>query len=215
MSSKLKFPYIGLIISGGHTALVLVKNFDSYVLLGQTQDDAAGEAFDKVAKVLDLGYPGGPAIDKISKGVKIEEVVDFPRSYLHKESADFSFSGLKTAVLYYVRDNYKGKKITEKEKAKIAAGFQESVIDVLIHKSLLACSQNNIDRLALGGGVSSNSRLRDRLLKEAKSTGVKVFFPEEQLCQDNAAMIAGLAAKLYDMGYSSDFYISCEATLSV
>lgn len=214
MSNGIGFPFVGLIISGGHTALVLVEDYDKYTLLGQTQDDAAGEAFDKVAKLLRLGYPGGPIIDKLTrktngKGIK------FPRSYLGKDSLNFSFSGLKTAVLYYIKDHYDNREIPKQDKINIAFEFQESVIDVLIHKSLSACKQYKVNRLAIGGGVSRNSRLRERIHKEADEENINVYFPDYKLCLDNAAMIAGLGYQLYKKNCVSDFYLTPKADLSV
>jgi N6-L-threonylcarbamoyladenine synthase len=186
------FPFIGLVVSGGHTNLFLVKNFNSFKLLGTTLDDAAGEAFDKVAKILDLGFPGGPIIDRISKKVK-ECRIKFSYSEL-PGSFNFSFSGLKTAVLYYVNKNKNAKRF------EIAACFQEAVIRNLIEKSFLACRKKNINSLVLGGGVAANSSLREKLLAESTINGIKVYLPEKELCVDNAAMVAGLAFRVYQNG---------------
>jgi len=214
MDKEVEFPFVGLVISGGHTVLVLAYDYDKYDLLGQTQDDAVGEAFDKVARILKLGYPGGPVIDKLTQGTK-SRMVEFPRSYLAKDSLDFSFSGLKTAVFYYVKDNYSNRQIPDEDKVSIASGFQEAVVDVLVYKSISACRQNNINRLVIGGGVSRNLRLRGRLIDEAAKEGIEVYFPKNNLCLDNAAMIAGLGTKLYRKGIKSDFYLTPDATLSV
>jgi N6-L-threonylcarbamoyladenine synthase len=214
MSNTIKFPFVGLIISGGHTALVLVKGYNKYFLLGQTLDDAAGEAFDKAANVLGLEYPGGPIIDKLTREKDVKKV-EFPRSFLGKDSLDFSFSGLKTAVLYYVRDHYKRDKIPENDKISIASGFQESVVDVLVHKSILALKQTGTSRLVAGGGVSRNWRLRERLSEEAVRVKAEVYFPDLDLCLDNAAMIAGLGYQLYRKGYKDKLNITPKANLSV
>ncbi|MFH1655950.1 MAG: tRNA (adenosine(37)-N6)-threonylcarbamoyltransferase complex transferase subunit TsaD [Candidatus Omnitrophota bacterium] len=189
---KPKFPFIGLVISGGHTNLFLVKNFKSVKILGSTLDDAAGEAFDKVAKILGLGFPGGPIIDRLSKNER-----DFRIRFNYARlpgSFNFSFSGLKTAVLYYVKKNKRA------EKSVVAACFQESVIRNLTEKSIFACKKKRINRLVLGGGVVANSRLRERLPVEAASEGIKVFLPEKDLCVDNAAMVAGLGYRIFKNG---------------
>lgn len=213
MQERIDFPFIGLVVSGGHTLLALVKDYDDYELLGQTQDDAAGEAFDKVAKLLEAGYPGGPEIEKLALLAK--EVVDFPRPYLDKASFDFSFSGLKTAVLYYIRDNYKNSSLNEKARASIAAGFQASVIDVLTEKSLQACLRHNLKALVVGGGVSKNQALRARLKETLGDKGIRACFPEGSLCLDNAAMIAGLAYQLHLKNQISGLDMAVEAGLNI
>jgi N6-L-threonylcarbamoyladenine synthase len=180
-------PFVCLVISGGHSQLVYVADKGTYELLGQTRDDAAGEAFDKVAKVLNLGYPGGPVIDRASAEGK-SDFIKFPRARLEEESFDFSFSGLKTAVAIYVS------KLPEDElkhhRFDIAASFQEAVVDVLLEKGIKACLKKNTNRLALAGGVARNRRLRERLKTEAERYNLKVFYPSPILCTDNAAMIA-------------------------
>jgi N6-L-threonylcarbamoyladenine synthase len=203
--AKIKLPFIGLVVSGGHTSLFYVKDFKEIETLGQTLDDACGEAFDKVAKILGLGYPGGPLIEKLAKGGD-KRKIKF-RCSGTKGPLDFSFSGIKTAVLYYVqrmacsvRRNVSRNKaqyaIRNTQYADIAASFQEVVIDTLIQKSLLACKFKKINRLVIGGGVVANNRLRERFLQEAKKKGVSVFFPSQELCLDNAAMVAGLGYQL-------------------
>jgi len=177
-------PFVSLIASGGHTSLIFVKRDDDYNLLGATRDDAAGEAYDKVAKLLGLGYPGGPVIDKLAQeGDK--EKIKFPRPYL-PGSFDFSFSGLKTAVLYYLRD----KKLPVTETADIAAGFQAAVVDVLVKKSLRAVREMKVKTLVVGGGVTANSGLRKALLERAEEADIDVYMPSPDLATDNAAMIA-------------------------
>lgn len=186
---------ICLVVSGGHSDLILVKNKGDYEILGQTRDDAAGEAFDKVAKLLDVGYPGGPVIDQLSrKGNK--DWVRFPRAYLGEESCDFSFSGLKTAVALFVMK--KTKKELNTHVNDIAASFQEAVVDVLVDKTIAAANTLGIRKIALAGGVARNSRLREKLGQKAKLHKLKVFYPSPILCTDNAAMIAA----------AGDFYLS-------
>jgi N6-L-threonylcarbamoyladenine synthase len=185
--SDLEFPFICLVISGGHSNLIYVKNRGEYELLGRTRDDAAGEAFDKVAKVLNLGYPGGPIIDKISKEGR-PDFVRFPRAYLEEESFDFSFSGLKTSVAIYV--SKLSKEELEKQRIDIATSFQEAIVDVLVDKGIKASLLKKVKSIALAGGVARNSRLREKLEREAKKHNLKVFYPSPILCTDNAAMIA-------------------------
>lgn len=200
------FPYIGMVVSGGHTILVCVKDNFSYRLLGSTRDDAGGEAFDKVAKILGLGYPGGPEIDRLSRRGDPGRIA-FPRSYLEPGSLDFSFSGLKTAVLYFVNRHPEirrnGSSITVGKGGEtvtvydVAAAFQDAVVDVLVEKAVRACAFKKIRRLVVGGGVSVNSRLRSRLKTEARKRKISVFFPETRFCLDNAAMVAGLGYRRY------------------
>ena len=185
--SDLEFPFICLVISGGHSNLIYVKDKGEYELLGRTRDDAAGEAFDKVAKVLNLGYPGGPVIDKLSKEGR-PDFVRFPRAYLEEESFDFSFSGLKTAVAIYV--SKLSKEELEKHKIDIATSFQEAIVDVLVDKGIKASLLKKVKSIALAGGVARNGRLREKLEREARKHNLKVFYPSPILCTDNAAMIA-------------------------
>jgi len=199
------FPFVGLLVSGGHTALVYVSGFNEFELLGQTRDDAAGEAFDKVAKILSLGYPGGPIIDEISRGVNPAKV-KFTRPYLKKDSLDFSFSGIKTQVLYYVRD--RADHINPRLTKETAAGFQEAVVEVLVNKAILACRRREVKQIVLGGGVSRNSRLRNVLSVEVRPYGIEVFYPEPTLCTDNAAMVAGLGYQLYKKGKVADLHLT-------
>jgi N6-L-threonylcarbamoyladenine synthase len=184
---QLATPLIGMVVSGGHTELIEVRARGSYFSLGRTQDDAAGEAFDKVGKLLGLPYPGGPEIERLSREGRAT-FVDFPRAHLGEESLDFSFSGLKTAVLYYVRG--KDPKFVADHLSDIAASFQAAVIDVLVLKALRACRLRGILRLAVAGGVVSNGALRERLGEAGLAEGVKVHIPDPALCTDNAAMVA-------------------------
>ncbi len=189
------FPIIGLIVSGGHTAIILMEDIDRWGLLGQTQDDAAGEAFDKVAKILNLGYPGGPVIER-SAGGGDPNSIKFPRSFFKRDSLDFSFSGIKTAVLYHVR-GLKAYSLKLTAINDICASFQQAVCDMLIEKALLACRKKRIRSLAIGGGVSANNILRTKLSEEAQRWGITVYFPPMELCLDNAAMVGGLGEALY------------------
>jgi N6-L-threonylcarbamoyladenine synthase len=192
---NLTSPFICLVVSGGHSDLILVKAKGKYDMLGQTRDDAAGEAFDKVAKLLDIGYPGGPIIDQLSqKGNK--DWVNFPRAYLKEGSFDFSFSGLKTAVALFVKK--KTKKEIKAHLNDIAASFQEAVVDVLVDKAINSAIAFKIKKIALAGGVARNTRLREKFSHKAQLHKLKVFYPSPILCTDNAAMIAACG----------DFYLS-------
>ncbi len=208
----LNFPCLGLVISGGHTLLVRMDSPSRVRVLGRTIDDAAGEAFDKVAKILGLGYPGGPEIDRLGRGEDPNRCF-FTRPFLSNESLDFSFSGIKTAVFYKVEKLKKRKPLSLKIKKEISAGFQEAVCDTLVKKSLRAAKSEGLDSLVVGGGVSANTRLRDKLRSAARKEGMKVVFPALEFCQDNAAMIASLGTALYlegkrdtlDLGSYPDF----------
>jgi len=181
------FPYIALAASGGHSSIYLVNAPLSYKLLGQTRDDAAGEAFDKVAKLLDLGYPGGPIIAEISEQGN-PEAVPFPRAWLEPDSLDFSFSGLKTAVV-----NFANQANLNKEKLHIpdvCASFQEAIVEVLVEKTLTAARKSGIPRIVLAGGVAANQRLRALMLSRGRNENFSVYLPPKEFCTDNAAMIA-------------------------
>ncbi len=192
-----EFPCLSLVVSGGHTSLFLSENEIQHQLLGSTLDDAAGEAFDKVAKLLELGYPGGPAIDNLSRRGN-PSAVAFPRSYLEPGSLDFSFSGLKTAVLYHYQGLLKTKGVlSERETADLAASFQEAVVDVLVEKTLLALKRHTVKGVVVGGGVASNSRLRKKLSEALQGQNTRHYFPSPRFCTDNAAIVAGLAYYKY------------------
>lgn len=195
----LEFPFLGLVVSGGHTMLVEMRSARKWRVLGRTRDDAAGEAFDKVAKLLGLGYPGGPEIDRLAKGEDSTRFY-FTRPYLSQDSLDFSFSGIKTAVYYTVERHPKKQRMSLSDKKAIAAGFQEAVCETLVHKSLKASDSNNLRTIVVGGGVSANSRLKQLFAASAKKRGVRVVFPPLSLCQDNAAMIAALGTASYEEG---------------
>jgi N6-L-threonylcarbamoyladenine synthase len=189
-----RFPLIALVVSGGHTSLFRVESHTRLAYLGQTRDDAAGEAFDKVAKLMGLGYPGGEIIDRLAKEGDPKAVL-FPRSLLEPHSLDFSFSGLKTAVLQHVKS--RGGKLSSDQIREIAASFQEAVVDTLITKVMRAAKQEMIQEVIVVGGVACNSRLRQKLLHDGNSSGIHVYFPPPALCSDNAAMVA--AAGLYHL----------------
>jgi len=180
-------PSIGLVVSGGHTLLVDIESAGNYRLLGRTLDDAAGEAFDKVAKLLGMGYPGGPLIEASARSGDRARF-DFPRSMKCSGDFDFSFSGLKTSVRYLLP------KTIDADRADLCAGFQEAVVDVLVHKAVRAAKHCRRDLIAVSGGVGLNARLRERLVGEAGVAGIGVVFAEPSLCTDNAAMIAYAAA---------------------
>jgi len=184
------FPFVALTVSGGHTSLYHVEGYGQYSLIGQTLDDAAGEAFDKVAKILGLGYPGGVVIETHAREGNMERI-KFPRAYLAKDSFDFSFSGLKTAVSLYVKKwNENSKETRDVSLADIAASFQESVMDVLVRKVMTARKKMDVSTIVVAGGVACNNRLRARLQDAAASEGIQVFFPRPAFCTDNGAMIA-------------------------
>lgn len=187
------FPFIALLVSGGHTQLLRVADFGNYQLLGETLDDAAGEAFDKTAQLLGLGYPGGPAVSRLAE-FGIEHAIKLPRPMLSSDNLDFSFSGLKTAVLTAVRRAGAGN-LCEQARADIAREFVEAMVDVLAAKALRALDQTGLKTLVVAGGVGANAQLRARLRSELAARGGEVFFPPLDLCTDNGAMIAlaGLA----------------------
>ncbi len=180
------FPFVALLVSGGHTILYYVTGTEIFELMGQTRDDAAGEAFDKVSKMLGLGYPGGKVIDELSlKGDPTK--INFPRAYMNNYRFDFSFSGIKTSVARYLQTHSAS---FETEIPDIVAGFQEAVIDVLVHKAFGALQERGCNRLVAVGGVAANSALRKRMKAEASRVGVTLHIPAPELCTDNAAMIA-------------------------
>jgi N6-L-threonylcarbamoyladenine synthase len=187
----LKLPAIGLVVSGGHSSLFHIKDFMNYRLIGQTRDDAPGEAYDKVARILGLGYPGGPVIDRLARAVSDNKIV-FPSAAM-EGSHDFSFSGLKTAVLYYIQKHQKSDGFSVDQ---VAGAFQDSVVRILVEKSIKACRARKVKTLLIGGGVAANSALREALKARGEKEGIRVNFPGMPLCMDNAAMIAGLGYHL-------------------
>jgi N6-L-threonylcarbamoyladenine synthase len=196
---KLCFPFIALLVSGGHTQLMRVTRVGDYQLLGESLDDAAGEAFDKTAKLLGLGYPGGPALAKLAESGNIDSKTSrykLPRPMLHSGDLSFSFSGLKTAVLTAAR----AKELTDADKADLAAEFQEAVTEVLAAKAVAACRQHRLSSLVVAGGVGANRRLRQRLDQAMAKIGGRVFYPALELCTDNGAMIAFCGAQRFMQG---------------
>jgi N6-L-threonylcarbamoyladenine synthase len=205
-------PAVVLVVSGGHTHLYRLHKDWSTVLLGHTLDDAAGEAFDKAAQMLGLGYPGGPAIDRLAQHGN-PYAVRFARACIKRKDLHFSFSGLKTALLYHLQD--RGGPCTDQETKDIAASFQEAVVDVLVKKSFDAVRSANVPALAVVGGVSANSRLRARLQSEAARRGVALALPPMQYCTDNAAMIALAGFITYNRGTWAQDPVDVKATLEV
>jgi N6-L-threonylcarbamoyladenine synthase len=200
-------PHVCLLVSGGHTMLVFVPEPFRYEILGQTLDDAAGEAFDKVARFLGLGYPGGPAVDKASERGN-PEAVRLPRAMAGSDDYDFSLSGLKTAVIRYVRgEEAAGREV---DVADLAASFQEAVVDVQVQKTMAAAEDRGAAAILLGGGVVANSRLRDRMAREAERRRVPLLYPSPELCTDNAAMIASAGFFRLERGERSSFDIGAD-----
>lgn len=183
-------PFLCLIVSGGHTHLVVVKDYGKYEIIGRTHDDAAGEAFDKVARAIGLGYPGGPKVDKLAKEGN-KNAIAFPRANIADAPYDFSFSGVKSAVLNHL--NSCEMKKEEVNRADIAASFQEAVVDALVTKTLLAAKDLKLSQVAMAGGVASNSALREAMEEGCKKKGLKLYYPSPILCTDNAAMIGAAA----------------------
>lgn len=204
-------PFIALVVSGGHTSLVKVAAYNKFSLMGETRDDAAGEAFDKVARVMGLKYPGGPEIDKLAK-VGNPFAIDFPKA-LRNEGYDFSFSGLKSAVLNYL--NTKKLKKEEVNNADIAASFQEAVIEILAEKAVSALNSSNLSTLVLAGGVAANSALGQKLKSESKKRNYRYISPKPILCTDNAAMIACRGYYQAQAGIFSDLYLNAEPGLAL
>lgn len=192
--SEFEFPLLALIVSGGHTELVLMKEHGHFELIGETLDDAAGEAYDKVARMLDLPYPGGPEIDRLA--AMGEETIDFPRAWLEEGSYDFSFSGLKSAVINKIH-NAKQKNITLKAE-DIAASFQASVVEVLTEKTLRAAKEYNVKQVIVAGGVAANQGLRKELKARFNEIDIPLLIPPLNLCTDNAAMIAAAGTILFE-----------------
>lgn len=188
--TDLEPPFICLVVSGGHTFIVHMKDYGEFEVLGQTRDDAAGEAFDKIARAIGLGYPGGPKIDKISKEGN-PNAIKFPRAKFDTDCLDFSFSGVKSAVLNYL--NKMNMKNEEINKADVAASFQNAVVGVLVDNAVKACKLKKVDKIAIAGGVAANSCLRETMIKEGEKNGINILFPPIKLCTDNAAMIGSAA----------------------
>jgi N6-L-threonylcarbamoyladenine synthase len=202
---ELEPPFLTLVVSGGHSHLVMVRDYQTFEVLGKTKDDAAGEAFDKVSRVLGLGYPGGPAIDLAAREGN-GDAIAFPRVMLEKNSLDFSFSGLKSAVLNYL--NHCKMKDINYSINDVAASFQLAVVDVLVEKTMIAAKKEGIAKIALAGGVSCNSLLRQKMATAALKHGYELYFPKPILCTDNAAMIGSMAYYNYLNGAVSDLNLN-------
>jgi N6-L-threonylcarbamoyladenine synthase len=194
------FPFIALVVSGGHSEITLVQDFNKYHVLGRTRDDAAGEAFDKVAKLAGLPYPGGPSVEKAAMGGD-SSFKKFPRAYLEPDSFDFSFSGLKTAFRNYVMDNPGC--LQDERRKDVLASFQESVVEVLTEKTVRAAVKYKVKYVVLGGGVVRNQQLKERFENKAKENRLTVVAPSPSLCTDNAAMIAAMGYYHYQTGLVS------------
>ncbi|MDI9569864.1 MAG: tRNA (adenosine(37)-N6)-threonylcarbamoyltransferase complex transferase subunit TsaD [Pseudomonadota bacterium] len=190
-----ELPFVALVVSGGHTNIYLVRDFDDFQTLGQTRDDAAGEAFDKAARLLDIGYPGGVVIDRLAKQGD-PRAVSFPRAM--RDSLDFSFSGVKTSLLNMVKK--RGRGFSADEIPDVVAGFQEAIVDVLVEKTLQAAAREAVRRVVVCGGVAANSRLRSRFEQDAREREIDVFIPPPVFCTDNAAMIAVAGERLLSAG---------------
>ncbi|HHU73588.1 MAG TPA: tRNA (adenosine(37)-N6)-threonylcarbamoyltransferase complex transferase subunit TsaD [Clostridiales bacterium] len=211
-NKELEPPFLCLIVSGGHSHLVLVNDYGQYQIIGRTRDDAAGEAFDKVARAIGLGYPGGPKIDKLSlEGNK--EAIAFPRANIEDAPYDFSFSGLKSAVLNYINScEMKGIEIN---RADIAASFQEAVIDVLVTKTITAAKDYNMKRVAIAGGVAANNHLREAMIKACKKNDLAFYYPSPIFCTDNAAMIGTAAYYEFLKGTRSGYDLNAVPNLKI
>jgi N6-L-threonylcarbamoyladenine synthase len=211
LEHEVSFPYLALLASGGHTLLYCVKDVGAYVHLGGTRDDAAGEAYDKVAKMMGLGYPGGRIIDRLAKDGD-RKAIRFPRARL-KNSCDFSFSGIKTAVWHYLKSRGQGQ--WEGQKADIAASFQEAVVDMLVNPTIRAALAYGMRRIVLAGGVAANSRLREKMKEKADADAIEVFFPSPKFCTDNGAMIALAGYHWLKRGRCDDFRLNADADLTL
>ena len=209
---ELEHPFLCLLVSGGHTYLVHVKDYNNMEVIGKTIDDACGEAYDKVARCLGMNYPGGPEVERLAK-LGNDKSIDFPRVMLDKNSYNFSFSGLKTAVLNYL--NSKKQKNEEISKEDVCASFQRAVFDVLIFKTEKLIKEKKLDTLVVSGGVSANNTLREEINKMCEKNGFKSYFPDKILCTDNAAMIASSGYYEYISGVRSDLTLNVEPNLEL
>src|SRR5699024_9029536 len=209
LENEFEFPLLALIVSGGHTELIVMKEHGKYEVIGETLDDAAGEAFDKVARVLDLPYPGGQQIDKLAK--EGTEIIELPRAWLEKDSYNFSFSSLKSAVINYIHN--KKQKNESINKADVATSFQASVVDVLIEKTYKAAIEYDVKQVIVAGGVAANSGLRTALEERFKSSQIPLMIPPLYLCTDNAAMIGAAASVLYEKEEFADWDLNANPGL--
>ncbi|APC47119.1 tRNA (adenosine(37)-N6)-threonylcarbamoyltransferase complex transferase subunit TsaD [Virgibacillus halodenitrificans] len=209
LQNEFEFPLLALIVSGGHTELVLMNEHGKYELLGETRDDAAGEAYDKVARMLELPYPGGPQIDRLAKSGEV--TIDFPRAWLEQGSYDFSFSGLKSSVINTIHNaKQRGELLSNED---IAASFQESVIDVLTTKTVNAAKEFQVKQVIVAGGVAANQGLRSALEEQFNQLNIPLLIPPLHLCTDNAAMIAAAGTIAYEQGRRSGMDLNANASL--
>ncbi|MEX0806720.1 MAG: tRNA (adenosine(37)-N6)-threonylcarbamoyltransferase complex transferase subunit TsaD [Candidatus Binatia bacterium] len=209
---EVPFPYIALLASGGHTLLYCVQDVGDYLYLGGTRDDASGEAYDKVAKMLGLGYPGGRLIDNLAKTGN-RKAIRFPRAQLKKSPYDFSFSGIKTSVLQYLKSQ--DQEAWKTQVPDIAASFQEAVVDMLVNPTVKAAVAQGVNRIVLSGGVAANSRLREKMKERAEAERLQVYFPSPKFCTDNAAMIALTGYHWIRRGRRDDFSLNADADLTL
>lgn len=200
LEENVNYPYLGLIVSGGHTSLYIVHGIGRYQHIGSTRDDAAGEALDKAGKLLGLGYPAGAVIDKLAKEAD-PNTVKFPKALIHGSPYDFSFSGIKTFLANLVHKE--GKEFAGKNLKALAAGYLETVVDMLVDRTVKAAREHNLKSIVLAGGVAANSRLREKMRESAERYGIRVFYPSGKLCTDNASMIAHLGYRYLKMGKRS------------
>jgi N6-L-threonylcarbamoyladenine synthase len=212
LEHEVPFPYIALLASGGHTLLYNVKGVGDYIHLGGTRDDAAGEAYDKVAKMMGLGYPGGRIIDQLARSGN-PKAVRFPRAKMKSGAYEFSFSGIKTAVWHYLKSRAEAD--CKERSADIAAGFQEAVAEMLVRPTIKAATANRVARIVLSGGVAANSRLREKMKEEADLAGLTVFYPAPKFCTDNGAMIALAGYYWLKRGRRDDFRLNADADLTL
>lgn len=211
-NKELEPPFVALVVSGGHTHLVKVNDYGEYEIVGRTRDDAAGEAFDKVARAIGLGYPGGPKIDKLAKEGN-PDAIEFPRAHVDDAPYDFSFSGIKSAVLNYINSaNMQGKEINH---ADVAASFQKAVVDALVSRAVRLAKECGMDKLAIAGGVASNSALRAAVQEESAKNNIKFYSPSPVLCTDNAAMIGAAAYYEYIKGVRHGYDLNAVPNLKL
>lgn len=211
-NKELEPPFVALVVSGGHTHLVKVNDYGEYEIVGRTRDDAAGEAFDKVARAIGLGYPGGPKIDKLAKEGN-PDAIEFPRAHVDDAPYDFSFSGIKSAVLNYINSaNMQGKQIN---RADVAASFQKAVVDALVSRAVRLTKECGMDKLAIAGGVASNSALRAAVQEECTKNNISFYSPSPILCTDNAAMIGAAAYYEYIKGVCHGYDLNAVPNLKL
>ena len=211
-NKELEPPFVALVVSGGHTHLVKVNDYGEYEIVGRTRDDAAGEAFDKVARAIGLGYPGGPKIDKLAKEGN-PDAIEFPRAHVDDAPYDFSFSGIKSAVLNYINSaNMQGKEIN---RADVAASFQKAVVDALVSRAVRLAKECGMDKLAIAGGVASNSALRAAIQEECTKNNIRFYSPSPILCTDNAAMIGAAAYYEYIKGVRHGYDLNAVPNLKL